>query len=409
MNRETYQAAFSWLEPSASAVEKAVTAGSGQKKTHCSVRLGTVLAAAALAVVLLTGAAFAANELHWFSLGSGDSIVIPANTDPEQGPDARSVLNFDMAKSDTRIGFRLPESYETDKAALECRMLSDGLYQRYYRAADLKDPDCPLLTVEILDNGRTAYQTYFTCKDAELVKQERWNGMETVWLRINDSEFHRTEYCLFRMNEDLGCIAAVNSTVSFAEAEQAALDLTFEDSGIPVPPAGQTVYYGMRLGWIPEGMTVDHHESLADRWYVVNATRRDPEQDLAKAWTVTQLTCQEGTKHISIAVEIDQDLDRFYNSAPVEYGTVYQTGTICSNDARWVHASGDSAVVQVYLPEYRVMLSVWIDCTDMNDSKNILPDDSWVEKAEQILANIEIVEVPLAEEAPVEYVPFGVG
>lgn len=418
MNRESYQTAFSWLEPSPSAVAQAMEAANTKKKARPSVRLGTVLAAAALAVALLSGGVFAAAELHWFSLGSGERIVDPVNTDPErigsewELPSAQGVLDFEAPKGDTRIGFRLPDSYQTDKASLECRMLPGGLYQRYYRAADLLDPDCPLLCIEILDNERTDYRTYYTRCQTEFVKQEKLNGMDTVWLKISHPEYNRTEYCLFRVNEDLGCIAAISSTVSFAEAEQAAADLTFVDSGIPVTPEEAVVYYGMRLGWIPEDMTVDHHHSLADDWSVVNATLLNPEQALSEAWTGASIIRFDETEHVHMSVTITQDLDRFYDSARVEYGEIYKTGTLGGYEARWVHSRSGDTAVEIYVPEYRVMLSIWINCTDMDPESNyaILPaEDSLVEKAEQILTAIEIVSVPVSEEAPVEYMPFAVG
>ena len=419
MNRESYQTAFSWLEPSPSAVAQAMEAANTKKKARPSARLGTVLAAAALAVALLSGGVFAAAELHWFSLGSGDRIVDPVNTDPErigsewELPSAQSVLDFEAPKGDTRIGFRLPDSYQTDKASLECRMLPGGLYQRYYRAADLLDPDCPLLCIEILDNERTDYRTYYTRCQTEFVKQEKLNGMDTVWLKISHPEYNRTEYCLFRVNEDLGCIAAISSTVSFAEAEQAAADLTFVDSGIPVTPGKTVVYYGMRLGWTPEDMFLDHHDSLAEDWQAINAVLQDPDQDLSEAWTSAHFFYDDEQMSCGIGVSIEENRERFSNPAPIEYGKVYQTGTFCGHEACWVQGKNGSTYILVLIPELKVELKICVTCTRLNPEngikESVVPDESWVEKAEKILASIEIIPVPIAEKAPVEYMPFVVG
>ena len=60
MNREQYQAAFSWVEPSEAALERAVE----QAKPHGKERprTGTVVLAAVLSVLLLSGGVFAASR-----------------------------------------------------------------------------------------------------------------------------------------------------------------------------------------------------------------------------------------------------------------------------------------------------------------------------------------------------------
>ena len=417
MEREDYQKAFSWLEPSQEAVE-AVLYPQKVKTTRGRPRLGTVLIAAVLAVVLLTGTAFAANQFHWFSLGSGETCIYPVNTDPEAfgkdenlPPDPQGLLRFDDVHAETYIGFTLPASYEAEKDALNCWTLKGGLYRRYYRNPDPGDPTSPLLTVEILDTDVSKLLTRYP---TETVKEDELNGFETVWVQINGSPDGRTQYCLFQKNEALGCVAAVTSTLSFADAEQAAGDMVYADSGIPIPTGKELIRYAFRPVEPSEGWRVDYHDSQADHWQVANATPADPDQDLTAAWVSAYLYCEEETRHSHIGIGMTENLDTFENSAPVEHGEILKTGTLCGHEARWVLGANGEMITQVYFPEYRLQLKANAGYHDLDPATGCVladqpADEAQVQEAERLLESIEIVPIPIAEEAPVDFMPFVVG
>ena len=417
MEREDYQKAFSWLEPSQEAVE-AVLHPQTEKTTRGRPRLGTVLIAAVLAVVLLTGTAGAATRGHWGNRGRGETYPSPVNTDPEafgkaenMPPDPQGLLRFDGRNAETYIGFRLPASYEAEKDALNCWLLQGGLYRRYYRNPDPGDPTSPLLTVEILD---TELSKLLTRYPTETVKEDELNGFETVWVQINGSPDGRTQYCLFQKNEDLGCVAAVTSTLSFADAEQAARDMVYADSGIPIPTEKALIRYGFRPIEPSEGWRVDYHDSQADHWQVANATLADPDQDLTAAWVSAYLYCEEETRHSHIGIGMTENLDTFENSAPVEHGEILKTGTLCGHEARWVLGANGKMIIQVYFPEYRLQLEAIAGYHDLDPATGRVlhdhpADEAQVQEAERLLESIEIIPIPIAEEAPVDFMPFAVG
>lgn len=417
MEREDYQKAFSWLEPSQEAVE-AVLYPKTEKQTRRRPRLGTVLVAAVLTAVLLTGTVFAANQFHWFTLGSGETYTEPVNTDPEAfgkdenlPPDPQGLLRFDDVHAEHYIGFTLPGSYEVGKDALNCWRLQGGLYRRYYRNPDPGDPTSPLLTVEILDTDVSKLLTRYP---TQTVKEELLNGFETVWVQINGSPDGRTQYCLFQKNEALGCVAAVTSTLSFADAEQAAGDLSYEDSGIPIPTGKELIRYGFRPVEPSEGWRVDYHDSQADHWQVANATLADPDQDLTEAWVSAFLYCEEETRHSHIGIGMTENLDTFESSAPVEHGEILKTGTLCGHEARWVLGANGKMIIQVYFPEYRLQLEANAGYHDLDPATGRVlhdhpADEAQVQEAERLLESIEIIPIPIAEEAPVDFMPFVVG
>lgn len=417
MEREEYQRAFSWLEPGDAAVE-AVLHPKRRGETGKRPRLGTILVAAVLAVVLLTGTVFAGSQFHWFSLGSGESYTEPVNTDPEafgkaenMPPEPQSLLHFDDVQAEHYIGFTLPASYESEKDRLNCWLLQGGLYRRYYRNPDTTDPASPLLTVEILN---TEVSKLLTRYPTETVKEELLNGFETVWVQINGSPDGRTQYCLFQKNPELGCVAAVTSTVSFADAEQAARDMVYADSGIPIPTGKELIRYAFRPVEPSEGWRVDYHDSQADHWQVANATLADPDQDLTEAWVSAYLYCEEETRHSHIGIRMTENLDSFENSAPVEHGEILKTGTLCGHEARWVLGANGEMIIQVYFPEYRLQLKAIAGYHDLDPATGRVlhdhpADEAQVQEAERLLESIEIIPIPIAEEAPVDFMPFAVG
>lgn len=418
MKHDEYQSAFSRMEPGQEAVE-AVLFPAEKLRVQKRFRLRTLPAAAVLIALLLSGTVFAATHFHWFSLGGAETVTEPVNTDPEAfgkaenlPPAPQGLLQFDQPSAATYIGFRLPEAYEEGKRSLDCWRLREGLYRRYYRDPDPGSPDSPLLTIQILD---TDVNKLLTRYPTEAVKSETLNGLETVWVRIDGSTDGRTQYCLFQKNEALGCVAAITSTVSFADAEQAAGDLQYEDSGIPIPAETGLVRYGYRLAQLPEGWELDYHYSMADKWDVRNAVLADPEQELSEAWTSAYLTRSTETRFSHLSISIRENLNGFDDLAPTRYRTVWKSGSLCGREARWIRSSTDGDVyIQILFPEYGVQLTgcigvgefdpethEWLSCMDSGDEAVAL--------LEQTLAQVEILPVPIAEKAPSDFMPFAVG
>ncbi|MBQ3355724.1 MAG: hypothetical protein IJG45_01240 [Oscillospiraceae bacterium] len=410
MKRNEYQNAFSKIEPSQALLEAALSPKKPQSVRQ-GTHLGTILLAAVFTVALLVGTAFAAVHFQWFSLGGAEHIVEPTYDAEAIGkqdlllPDPQKLLSLEGEPSDSYIGFMLPESYLDGQDALNCRMIKNGLYQRYYRNPARGNPDSPLLTVEIIYDA-----DFLTRYPSEIVKEDVLNGMQTVWLKVESSADDRPQYCIFQHNEELGCFAMIASTTSFEEAEKAAKDLRYLDSGIPIAQTEDALYYGFRLGWQPENMALDSRTVMADRWYLANATLRDESLDLnsillGSNWVST------GDTMCNIGIWIIEGLSY---PAPVENGTVYKTGMICGHEARWVQGyGGQSVIIQISFPEEQVQLCAQISCYVKNpetgEIEEIAAEEACVEIAERMLETAELVQVFIAEPAPTDFRPFAVG
>lgn len=414
MKSDDYQNAFSRLEPGQAAVE-AVLQTAIRQEARKRPRLGSVLVAATLVVLLLTGTVFAATQFHWFSLGGAETYTYPVNTDPEafgkaeqMPPAARGLLSFDDVTPKTYVGFSLPDSYLEGRDSRNCWKLGGSLYRRYYRNPRPDDPDSPLLTVEILDADQKKMLTRYP---TETVKEELINGFETVWVQINGAPDGRTQYCLFQKNAELGCVAAITSTVSFADAEQAARDISYEDSGIPIEPGEEIVRYGYKLDQLPAGWELNYHDSLADKWQVANATLADPEQDLTEAWTGAYFIRTPGDQMFHLSISLKENQERFDDYAPNLYRTIYKTGTLYGYEARWIYQNtNEDRSIQVLIPEYRVQLTISVGGYEMDAENAAIPiDEALMQEAEHVLETLEIVPVPIAEEAPSDFMPFAVG
>lgn len=410
MRRNEYQNAFSKIEPPEALIDAALAS----QKSHGSrrgIHLGTMLLTAAFTVALLVGTAFAAVHFQWFSIDGAERIVEPTYDAEAIGkqdlllPDPQKLLSLEGEPSDSYIGFTLPESYLEGQDSRNCWMLGNGLYRRYYRNPAPSDADSPLLTVEIVYDAN-----YLTRYPAEVVKEDDLNGMQTVWIKLDSSADGRPQYCLFQRNEELACFAMIASTTSFEEAEQAAMDLRYQDSGIPIEQQEDLLYYGFRLGWEPENMTLDSRMVMADRWYLANATLRDESLDLnsillGSNWVST------GDTMCNIGIWIIEGLSY---PAPVENGTVYKTGMICGHEARWVQGyGGQSVIIQISFPEEQVQLCAQISCYVKNpetgEIEEIAAEEACVEIAERMLETAELVQVFIAEPAPTDFRPFAVG
>lgn len=413
MKREAYQTAFSKLAPSPEAVEKVLSAVP-KRTARPKLRAGAVLLAAVLAAALLTGAVFGAVRMNrqygWFTLGGGENAEKLPPADPERIGETeqlppQSSLEFDVRKGPTQVGFRLPQSYETGKWGLECRYYRSGeaagAYQRYYRNPDPSDPASPLLTVQILDADRDRFQRYFTRFSAQTVKQDNINDMETVWIKIENSYAGVPQYVLFQFNEELGCIAVAASTSGFADAEQAVADLTYVDTGIPIPAAENKVRYGMTLGWIPEDMSVDSTDTLDGDRELINAVLEEPHADLSTLLQSARLVDPKAASigDSALIVSVDDNVDRFVSHGPIEAGTVYKTGTLGGMPARWVRTER-GVYIQVYSAARRVQLEAFVG-KDAADTR--------IEDAERVLESVVLTELVIVEDPPIEFFPFVVG
>ncbi len=407
MNREDYQNAFSKLEPSPELIE---TALSGRRKHRSGARLGTVLLAAVLVTAVLAGTVFAAVHFHWFSIGDAEHIVRPthdteaAHKDESGQPDPQNLLTLEGPSSATRIGFTLPESYLDGQDTLNCWMLSDGLYRRYYRNPDPDDPESPLLTAEIVYDA-----DYLTRYASELVREGELAGLQTVWLKVEGSADGRPQYVLFQRNEALGCFGMIVSTESFEAAEQLAADMEYRDSGIELAQREDPVYYGFRLGWEPENWTPDSKTVMADRWYLVNAKLRDENLDLQEI-LLSQNFVFVGETSCTIGISLVEGLT---DIAPIEYGTVYKTETVDGRVVRWVNGYGGDSFVQILFREQQVQLIACISCYGPNvetgDMEELPAEEAFVEIAERLLESAELIPVAIAEPAPQDFYPFSVG
>lgn len=410
MRRNEYQNAFSKIEPPEALIDAALAS----QKSHGSrrgIHLGTMLLTAAFTVALLVGTAFAAVHFQWFSIDGAERIVEPTYDAEAIGkmdslPSApQKLLSLEGEPSDSYIGFTLPESYLEGQDSRNCWMLGNGLYRRYYRNPAPSDADSPLLTVEIVYDAN-----YLTRYPAEVVKEDDLNGMQTVWIKLDSSADGRPQYCLFQRNEELACFAMIASTTSFEEAEQAAMDLRYQDSGIPIEQQEDLLYYGFRLGWEPENMTLDSRMVMADRWYFANATLRDESLDLRNIllgcnWVSTdEVSC-----NIGVWIVAGQTAP-----TPVENGTPIKTGTISGHEARWVQRYGSQRnIIQISFPEEQVLLFAQISCWKKNPAtgeiEEIAAEDAYIKIAERILESAELVPVAIAEPAPADFTPFAVG
>lgn len=411
MNRKEYQNAFSQLEPSKELIDEVLTTPERCSVRHKGMRLSNVLLAAALAVAVLAGTVFAAVQFRWFTLGGAESIVQPRHDEEAAGKDEvllaapQNLVKLDGSASTTYIGFTLPESYLQGQDTLNCWRLGNGLYRRYYRNPDPSDPTSPLLTAEIVYDAN-----YLLRYTSEVVKEETLNGMQTVWLRLDSSADGRPQYCLFQRNDALGCFAVVASTESFAEAEQLALAMCYEDSGIPMVQTGDEIRYGFRLGATPEGMTPDSSTAMSDRWYLANATLRDESLNLGEILLSCSWTSSEEERRCNISITVKEGLTEI---APIEYGSVYKTGTIAGYKARWINGSDGSVYVQILFREQQVQLIASVCCIELNpETGSYEPapaEERFIELAEQLLESAELIPVAIAEAAPAEFYPFSVG
>lgn len=410
MNHEEYQNAFSKLEPSRSLVD-AVLSPKQNYRTGRGIRVGNVLLVTILTVTILVGVVFAAVHFQWFRISDAESIVQPTH-DAEAGgkdayipPEPHNLLTLEGEQPESYIGFTLPESYLDKQDTLNCRMLKDGLYQRYYQNPDPTNPDSPLLTVEIVFDGN-----YLTRYPSEIVKEDNLNGIQTVWLRLDNASGKGSTYCLFQHNEKLDCYAVIASTVGFEEAEKVAWDLCFEDSGIAIEQMEDQVFHGFRMNWTPKDMMLDTRTLMADRSPLANAILHEESMDLNEIYLGCRFYQENEISHCGVGVGIEEGLT---DMTPIKNGTVYKTGTINGHDARWVYGSDRNTYIVVIFREQQVQMYAHVSSTGLNSEtgewEEVPVEESFMKIAEKLLESAEIIPVVISKPAPIDFQPGYVG
>lgn len=411
MNKKSYQHAFSRLEPSPAAVEQALAHGV-RRSPQRGFRLSVALAAAALAVVLLSGGIFAAVQFHWFSLGPAPELSEPTHEADEPGwlPAPESRLSFEDEPGSTYVGFLLPESYREDMdalnswklnallrykgvlgdATLDASTLQAALW-RYYGCRDLNDPECPRLTVEIKDTLRSSYQD-FLVGDAALVKEDQINGMETVWVELTDDYSGWKTYCLFQNNQALGCIAQICSSVSFEAAEQAAADMVYVDSGVPRIRTEQ-LRYGLRVTEVPAGRQLDYTVDLEQK--LAGAILGENAPELADLYDQLKLAPQGENTGAYIFLTVNA-----HKSEGAPDAAVLREGTLGGHEARWLMDNSGNTILQVWYGAEQVQVTAYISPEEITR----FPGD-----VEALIEALELVPIPVLEEAPSRFAPFSVG
>ena len=110
----------------------------------------------------------------------------------------------------------------------------------------------------------------------------------------------------------------------------------------------------------------------------------------------------------------EDNLDRFRDTTAFIYGELLETGTLFGHEARISWQPHGYTMIQVYFPEYRFQLTASLATSEYLEDEgwtivNQPVSDAWIEVAERVLENVEIIPVPIAEKAPAEFLPFAVG
>ena len=410
MNNDQYQSAFSWVEPSQEATERALDlARTKQVRGVGRPRLGTVLVAAILAVVLLTGGVFAASR--WVSVRSAEELQQPTlhemdSPEPvETLAPIRQVLELEHPDVQTYLGFTLPDSYKSWADTLNCLVLRNqmeydrtlsavpaeiqlnGVYKRYYGI----DADGDLLTVEVLANPWLSTTSYFATGGFELVKEESISGFETAWVEYVGGAWGPSWH-IFCRNEANACVLLVSSTKSFDAAAQVIPDLTLVDTGVPMENRLNT-YFALRQPELGEGWELDISISMERE--LLNARLEAPDTDLSSLFT--QINLYDTAKEAQVHVELNRGVcDAVYQSE-----TVLEELEINGLPAVLVENSGDPILRIVNEKAgYQIELTV---------NPRIVDRDVKIALIKEVAPVLEVVHVGVTEQGPREFGPFAVG
>lgn len=409
MNKEQYQSAFSWVEPSEAALERALEHAKPRERGRRP-RLGAVMLAAILAVLLLTGGVFAANR--WVSVRGAEELRQPTlhekdSPEPEETlAPIRQVLELEHPDVQTYMGFTLPESYkswantpdcialrnqmEYDKklSAVPAEIQLNGVYKRYYGI----DADGVLLTVEVLGNPWLSASSYFTTTGSfELVREEFINGFETAWVEYQGGAWG-TSWHIFCRNETNACAILVSSTKSFDAAAEVVRDLTLVDTGVPMENR-LNQYYALRQPELGEGWKLDYGISMERD--LLNAKLEAPDTDLSNLYA--QINLYNPAKKASVHVVLNRGV-----CDPVYQGeTVLEELEINGLPAVLVENNGDP-ILRITNGEagYQIVLSV---------NPRVVDKDVKIALIKEFAPALEVVHVGVREQGPREFGPFAHG
>ena len=409
MNKEQYQSAFSWVEPSREATERALDQAR-RERVHSAgrPRLGTVLVAAILVTVLLAGGVFAASR--WISVRSAAELQQPSlheKDSPEPAetlPPIRQLLELEHPDVQTYLGFTLPDSYKNRANTLECHALQDqmeydkklselpaeirldGVYTRFFGI----DADGAWLTVEVLGSPWLSTDSYFTTGSFELVREESLNGFETAWVEYNGGAWGPSWH-IFCRNEANACALLVSSTKSFDAAAEVIPDLTLVDTGVPMENALNR-YFALRQPELGEGWKLDYSINMERE--LLNAKLEAPDTDLSSLFV--QLNLFNPEKEAQVHVELDRGVSDFVYQGE----TVLEELEINGLPAVLVENNGDP-ILRISNDEagYQIELMV---------NPRIVDRDVKIALMKELAPALEVVHVGVTDH-PREFMPFSVG
>ena len=410
MKQNEYYEAFSNIDLSPAARERLLDIpGEAPKRTR-SLRWGTLAAAAVLAVLLLSGAVYAA--VNWFQLRDGSQVQDPATY--EVGEPSRPAPQNEIQLEDTGegnyIGFTLngwsmPDRWEGinnitlkgvaenrqpgSQASLNGEALGE-VYTQYFPISR----DMEMLCVQVLDRDGLNYRTYFTRYETELVKEGTMNGMETVWLLIKgvvtESGVEDT-YHLFCHSEALHCTLVVSSNRSFERCEEALSHVTLVDSGVPIRREALTVG-GLRLPELPEGFEIDWEFTELLETSMPGWERKDPDADLSGVYGRLELVRPADGLGITIhAYDTYVDYDR------VSGFTRNRTGTLNGHEILWYDAGEGIELVYRYEDGTQAVLYANGRGTEVEAL------------LEELAQQVELVTMDLIQGGPLEFYGFAQG
>lgn len=353
MTKEEYRAAFSKLQPSQEAVDRLMMIPKEQPKRRCPIRLGTMIAAVAIVILMLGGTVYAVS--NWFRLSDASQIEDPNQSDtgtPSQ-PVPQHAIELEDSNEGNYIGFTLDGwSLPDRKQSANDIMLKGVVEFRSHNAQPTLDPetlekaytqyypilpDGELLCIQILDRDGLGYRDYFTRYETELVKEGTLNGMATVWLTIkeapNDFGSPEDTYHLFCHSEELHCTLVASSNRGFERCEAALSHLTLVDSGVPIRRQALTVC-GLRLPELPEGFEIDWEHTVLLEGSLPGWERKDPNADLNRAYS--SLSLVRPADRLQILLRADASHDDYEH---VNGYTLKRTGTLNGHEVLWFDKS----------------------------------------------------------------------
>ena len=420
MTKEQYREAFSRLQPSKEAVDRLMKIPKEHPKRRVSMRLGALIAVAAIVVLLLAGTVYAVS--NWFHITSEPKITeatikeVDGPVQPADPPKPQAGFEIEDPGQGNYVGFTLDDFAIPGADTLGTNRMQDWLayynlgqnaalpdhaedvYQRYFAAA----PDGELLCVEMLDRSGVGYRSYFTRYETELVREGSLNGLETVWLRITEPNLGDTWH-LFCRDAVLGCTLVVSSSRDFARCEEAVEHLTLVDTGVPIPRTLTKTVFGVRKVELPAGLSYWDTPSLTRD--LLGATLADPNQDLTGLWADQILSRTDGS-NLNISVRGER-----HDYTRSQSATLLKTGEIGGHAARWYQNINYTDLSLTTQGPPSTILVIWYE--DLGCEVEIWASQEETElhpgELEEIAAKLEPVAVVLTVEAPVEFHGLAMG